>query len=53
MTTYPCDNLPHPPLNGRYAVFMQNEALHIVIMLNKSQDCELKLFPIFFNVIFY
>ena len=32
---------------------MQNEALHIEIMLNKSQDCELKLFPIFFNVIFY
>ena len=25
---------------------MQNEALHIVILLNKSQDCELKLFRI-------
>ena len=29
---------------------MQNEALHIVILLNKSQDCELKLFRIFLTL---
>ena len=37
-------------VNGRNAVFMQNEALHIVILLNKSQDCELKLFRIFLTL---
>ena len=29
---------------------MQNEALHVVILLNKSQDCELKLFRIFLTL---
>ena len=39
-------------MRGRDAVFTLNEALNIVILLNKSQDRELKLFPVYFNVNF-